>query len=312
MSAGGEAVAAAVGVLDGPGSGAARNGPPGRTQPPSDARGRDDEPRRRVELAGVVALALVLAAADERRRARLRPAAGSRARAPSRRARAPAAPPRARPTSPLTKKTASRGRAPPTAARRRWPRGTSFRPRTVIVRSPVAVDVGERAPLRLPGRVPRGRRRRAPSSCARARWPCSSLPRRGEEERLRLRGSRAGRPRPRRRPAGSSQVSSAWTISPGAGTSLDADELDPLDVSDDGDLHDLTSSARSTFHVIDGGRERSAVRGFYEEHRDEVLGLPAAAASGASVRRMRSRRRSCARCARIPGSSTGSTCGPGC
>ena len=63
---GGEAVAAAVGVLDLAGD-RRRRVRPARLRPAAErARGGDDEPRRRLELADAVALAAVLAAADER------------------------------------------------------------------------------------------------------------------------------------------------------------------------------------------------------------------------------------------------------
>src|SRR6266508_742809 len=64
--AGGEAVAAPVGILDRPGRrhGAERAA---RLRPAAErAGGGDDEPWRRVELAWVIALALVLAAPHER------------------------------------------------------------------------------------------------------------------------------------------------------------------------------------------------------------------------------------------------------
>ena len=50
----------------GPGATAGLYGPPGCAQPPSGAGGRDDEARRRIEVAGLVALGVVLPARDER------------------------------------------------------------------------------------------------------------------------------------------------------------------------------------------------------------------------------------------------------
>ena len=89
---GGEAVARAVRVLERP----RRDGRlvrPARLRPAAErARGRDDEARRRIEVAGLVALGVVLPARDERVELDSRPRAASAARGRSRRALAPAVP----------------------------------------------------------------------------------------------------------------------------------------------------------------------------------------------------------------------------
>ena len=135
---GGEAVAGAVRVLVRPGRSGGLVGAAGLGPAPERAGGRDDELRRRLEIAGLIALGLVLSARDERveldaRRVQRRQLSGGRDE-------------HARPARLAHRlgvagrevDAVGRRRAPPTAASRRRPCGRGLSPITVIVRSPAS------------------------------------------------------------------------------------------------------------------------------------------------------------------------------
>ena len=123
----------------------------------------------------------------------------------------------------------------------------------------------------------------AASSSRRARWPSSSAPSRQNSvaSPARRASSTAATPPP---PAGSSHVSSRVAISPGRGHRLDAQELDPLHMPDDGHVHGtLTDAAAPALQgMMEAVATDPAVRALLRRapRRRARLPPPAARAAG--------------------------------
>ena len=237
---GGEAVAAAVRVLDRARQ-RRRAERAARADPAAErARRRDDDARRRLEPAGLEALRRVLAAADEH--VDLLGGALQRrelARGRDEHGRTPRAPKRGDVAADEVDGVAARELLP--RQRRILARRDAASPEHGDRALAVLVDVRVRAPLRLArGRGVHVTPRAASSS--RARRPSSSSPSEVKSwaEPLRFASCTAATAPP---PAASSHVSQGVDDLARRGHMVDPDELDPLHVPDDRDVHELTSCA---------------------------------------------------------------------